>query len=565
MAKIPNVADFQRNIPSPNRSIATIDTSQVGGVNRAIANTFGQLAEREAKHQFAKAEADLTITLQSTHEKYKNDPEFDTINERYAKETQERISQIADSIGIPSMREEFLVRNSPRVNEAKERVAGLAWSKKKDSELGDTANKAEALMNAGIQSGDLAESAYNFDSVIDSNVDLGYMTADDAEIAKQKFRNDLAVRHIKSLPPEQRAYALKHNNDVKDNLPPDTYNELLRQAEEDGNLGEAQKYAYEQVHVKGAFRENATKDAFKKYGNNPKLLKSVQEQIDYEFSKRDRATAEVQTELGNKWWDMITQSNDPMAEWEALRQTEDYQHMNADLQQSLWNAAKNAVKQVKIPFNGAVNDEMQRLLTLAENGMKAEIMLPDMNQQSPTFGQLKPTKVDAGIALRNFYLNNRHSMSDSQRDKWGKVSLDGTMPPEIKSGLTDIQVMKAAMAGAGIKDAALQDKWLGEMGEWRTEFQRLNNGKEPDDLDRQKWIDKKFMDKVTYDPGWLSLQRPAKELSVQQRTSVMEDMKKRDPEAWQRALQYFASQGKPKPTDEELMYRWTRFSGQLID
>lgn len=562
MAKIPNPADFQRNIPSPSRSIATIDTSQVSAGNRAIANMFGQLAEKEARSQFAKAQADLTISLQSAHEKYKNDPEWNTINERYAEETQKRISQIADSIGIPAMREQFLVENSPRINEAKERVAGVAWTKQKDFEIGDTANKAESLMNAGIQNGDLAESAYNFDMLVDSNVERGFMTADDAELAKQKFRNDLAVRHIKALAPEQREYALKHNKDVKANLPPDTYNTLLRQAEEDTNLGEAQKYAYEQVHVKNQFRENAIADAFTKYGNNPKRLKAVQEQLEYEYTKRDRATAEVQTELGNKWWDMITQADDPMASWEALKQTEDYQHMNADLQQSLWTAAKNAVKAVKVPFNGVANDEMQRLLTLAENGMKTEMMLPDTNPQSPTFGQLLPTKVDAGIALRNFYLNNRHNMSDSQRDKWGKVSLEGTMPPEVKNGLTDIQVLKSAMSAAGIKNDELKDQWLGEIGEWRNKWIQ-EKGKEPDDQDRQNWIDNKFMKQVVYDPsGWG--QGTFAELTDAQRKKTVEEMKVKNIDAWNRAVQYYSDQG-IMPNLQQVMYRWTRFAGERIE
>lgn len=537
MAKILNPAMLQRRIPSGRKALAPSYVPGAGQKAMAVSGLLEDQAERMTREDLAKADADMQIALTSKAAQFKGDTDYATIEERYSTEMSERAGEIASGISYGPAREEFMQAYGPKMNAAREKIKVLAFGKEKEYELGQTIERGEALSNSAIEDGDLGGAAVRFDQLINSNIERNYMTEDDAAPLRLKFKNDIAVRHIKSLAPEARLYALKNNKSVKENMPPDVYAELLRDAEEDSTLGVAQEFTNDVIYGKELSKEDARSTAYKKYNKNPKMLKAVNSQLDYEYSKRDVADAEEQTELDQTWYDKIASGDITL---DVLRKSDDWSKMSGPLQRTMYSAAASSTKAVKTPFSSIHHDQMAVYYAAAKRGLTVNY---------------NGEEVDAGVAMRQYYLENKASMSDGQIRKWSDASIQGVLGPEEETGLSDQQAIAAILPATG--DAEKRRVMLGEMGEWRSNFiSRFN--KEPTDKDRQDQIDRSLLE---YDAGFWYSAKPVREMEKVERLRVLERMRMEDNETWNLAAAYFADKG-IMPTQSEIMQQFIEMGGE---
>lgn len=537
MAKILNPATLQRRIPSGIQKYVPTHIPGAGQEAMALSGILKDQAERITREELAKADADMQIALISKSAQFKDDSDYETIEERYSTEMSERAGEIASSISYGPARQEFMQAYGPKMTMAREKIRVLAFGKEREYKLGQTIELGEALANAAIEDGDLGGAAVRFDQLINSNVERNYMTEDDAAPLRLKFKNDIAVRHIKSLAPEARLYALKNNKSVKANLPPDTYAQLLRDAEVDSTLGVAQEFANNVIYDKKLFKDDARTAAYKKYNKNPKMLEAVNKQLDYEYSKRDIADAEEQTDLDQAWYDKIASGEMTI---DALRKTDDWDKMSGPLQRTMYSASSSA-RSKKTPFNAGHHDAMAQLHAAAKRGLTVKYEGEDM---------------DAGVAMRQYFLKNKAAMADSQIKTWSTASIQGVLGPEEETGLSDQQSIAALLPKTA--DVEKRRVMLGEMGEWRSNFINRFN-KQPTDKDRQDQMDRML---IEYDAGFWYSTKPVREMERKERLIVMENMRMDDPTTWQATTKYFSDRG-IMPTHAEIMQKYTEMKGDV--
>jgi hypothetical protein len=540
MAKIIRSEDIKRIVPAGQKAIATYSTEGVGAPYEAASNLLDEQVDRTTKAQLAKADADMAVALTAKTSEYEKDPDYKTVPDRFNGEIEERFGEIAASIQDAAKREDFINRYRPRIAIAGEKVKGFAWNKEAEFERGETLKRGESLRNAAVVDGDLAGARERYSAVIDSNVELGYIDADKAEKLKMDWINETAVAHIKSLDPEQRLEALKQPQ-VKDNLRPDVHAELLRKAGEDSREGISQDYAQSVVYDKGMTRAEANAAAYKKFKKDPKTLTAVEKEIAYEFAKRDKADVEARTELKDKWFDKIALGEMTVTDIKAAGE---WDAMGANLQSTMISAQRASVTAVKRPFNIEHHDRLMMFKTAAKNGQKVKAESEDQS-------------TDPGIRMREYFLKHAAELSPEQQKTWSTASIEGIMPDEVESGLTDVQSIAARLPETA--DASKRRKFLGEMGEWRKKYIK-RFGKEPTDDDRDKYIDRSLLE---YDAGIFYSQKPVREMDIEEKRIIMTDMRDRDPAAWKEVEKYFKELGYT-PAPAEVMQKFTEYEGKVM-
>lgn len=518
MSKIPDYTSLKRAIPQVS---GDIDTRGIGETIApglmAVAGVTADIHRRKQNNQLAKANADMQVALIGESNAYDQDPDYSTFDTRFSGNMEKKLGENAAKIDDPELRNKFIQSFRPKIESSRQAVKGLAWNKERDFEQGELSTRLETLRNSAILSGGISDANEAAQALIQSHTDLGHLNADDAVKFKNSFRDDLSKGYIKAQEPEKRVEMLKEPW-AKKYLAPDDFAELRRDAEEQLRIGKAQVQVDEYLSA-GLERDDVMAKVEKKYSKKPELRKEIERRFDYAFAKQEKAIEEDQDQLFEKYFLPVRSGESTVNDIPRA----DLERMSPAQQNSLFSAQSSSVSKSKVGFNVTAEDQLNGLL------------------RTKQFQE-----------LRKFYRENAGSMSDSQNKAWSKVSIEGVIPPDVKSLFSATASIDAKTPGyAKERKAALKEA----MNTWYQDYQESTGQIPTDDL-INKQTDRMIMEFGT--TGWWMGRdiKPMFEMSDDEKTFVLKTAQEEDKQSFDDAGAYFKSQG-IQPDHAQFMEAYT--------
>lgn len=222
-----------------------------------------ELGERIANEELATAEVQFQLGAMAEAEKYKNDPDLNTIEERHAAGMQDQLGKASANITSAKNRALFITRGEAAVAKANSDMNEKTTARKNDQEKGHMANAIDLMVKGGmdLEYGDPGTAAVGIQLTLDSMVERQVISAVDAQRTMKKAQLDMAYGRLKSMDPTQQLEIL-NSKDAKTqrwlaDVPPDVLRQLKEQAEAAELNNVAQAYAFE-----SRGNENAVNDMY---------------------------------------------------------------------------------------------------------------------------------------------------------------------------------------------------------------------------------------------------------------------------------------------------------------
>jgi len=505
MPKIKTARSLVRKIPEVSGVISTKGAgANIGKGLADVAEAAYSYGQRQNNNQLAKANSDMSTFIIGESAAYDEDPDYKTIENRFTGNTTKKMGEIAANITDAATREKFLNSFKPKVAMATEKVNDIAWGKERSFERGGLSTRLTTQRDAAILSGDIGGAGTMAGDLIQSHVDLGHISAEEAAKMNKSFKDSLTKGYIKAQPPEKRLEALK-NPTVKKNLPPDVFAELNRAAESELREGKAQTQVDEYMTDPDVDRIEVMDKIEKKYGKDPALRKEVEARFDYDFNKREKGIAEGRDKLHSDYF-LPVRAGEMMVK-DIPR--EELERMSPKQQNSLFAAQANSVAKSKTPYNVIHDDTMNALY------------------RSKNFQD-----------LRQYFRDNAHELSDAQLKQWSKTSVEGVVP-EHKAPFTLTETINNKVPGySKEKRGELKES----VSEWVFDYQEKEK-QYPDDKAINNEIDRKIMEYGT--TGWFMGRDPTPTFKMEEEEQkfVLKSAKEENKKAYNDAEEYFKGKG----------------------
>ncbi len=260
MARIPSAEDLGFRPPtavSRGADTRAINTRAATALDLKAVETgaaqkgLKELGDRIANEELATAEVQFQLGAMAEAEKYKNDPDLDTVEERHAAGMQDQLGKASANITSAKTRALFITRGEEGVARANAIQSEKTTARKNDKEKGHMANAIDLMVKGGmdLEYGDPGTAAVGIQLTLDSMVERGVISAVDAQRTMKKSQLDMAYGRLKSMDPTQQLEIL-NSKDAKTqrwlaDVPPDVLRQLQEQAEAAEMNNVAQAYAFE--------------------------------------------------------------------------------------------------------------------------------------------------------------------------------------------------------------------------------------------------------------------------------------------------------------------------------
>lgn len=256
MARLPTEEDLGiRNPQAVPSAVKTFSTGRALQMDlkaqdqTASKQGIQELQDRISNEELATAEVQFQLGAMAEAEKYRNDTDLDTIDERHAAGMQEVMAKASAHITSAKAREMFVIRGEEGMAKANAAMANKTNDRRNDREKGYMANAIDAMVKGGmdLEYGDPGEAALGIQLSLDSMVERGVISNVDAQQTLRKAQLDMAYGRLKSMSPEMQLEML-NSEDPKiqawvEDVPPDTLRQLREQAEQQGIDDTAQGFA----------------------------------------------------------------------------------------------------------------------------------------------------------------------------------------------------------------------------------------------------------------------------------------------------------------------------------
>jgi hypothetical protein len=452
MASIPKLSTIQRTIPNPQ---GDINTSGAGAnISQGLADVAQASSDQyrsTALNQMAKAKADMSVDTTAEATALKNDPNFSTQTERFTSTIEQKLGEHAATISDPGARQAFITQMRPQLANARAQVKSNAWAKEVDHEKAQLGTRLETLRNSAIVSGDITDANNTAKELIQSHVQLNHIGEQDAVKLQHGFRDSLSKGYIEAQPPEKQSEILKQPW-AKKYLAPDEYAVMKRKADQELLVGKSQQ-AVDGYMASDMGRDQVMKDIGKKYAKQPELRKEVEQRYDYALNAHEKAVTEHQSSLFDQYFLPVRSGKmivDQIPE-------KDIEALSPAQQNNLFAAQQSSVSRSSPSFNVKAEDDL--------NNLYKEKRFPE---------------------LRKYFTEHAGSMSDSQNKTWSKITVDGAVPPDVKSLFSANASIDAKVPGYSKEN---KGKLKAAMNTWYQNYQEMN-GKVPTDDVVNKQIDR---------------------------------------------------------------------------
>ena len=490
MPKIPDATSIGRTIASGQRSVRGIDTSNFAPKELGV--SLKGLVDKRDRYETTKAESDFLSIKNTQDNAYDQDEDYKTINDRYGKELDKGLGEIAMNISSPGARAEFIQRNRLRVEQGKTRMNKISFGKERDHERAYITESLAKLRENSVMGelDDVASSRETVKGLVDSGVEMGYYSAEEASNLKTDWRNSAAVGRLETMDPANRLEAL--NMPWAKDLPGDVHTKLTRQAEE-ATFAQKSVDTVDEYLLADMDRGEAMLAA----GKIPdeRLRKEVERRFDYMHGKQKEFKTEERSEIFDKYYLDVRKGDLAIDDIpnDELRQLSPAQQNN------LFSAQSSSVGKSRTVSDRATVDMLHSL------------------QQSGRYRE-----------LREFFMDNSDNLNETAFNTWSKVSQKGEMPVEIKSMLTTQQRLNSKLQNAEINDKTAKSRLSGDMDEWYMNYQAENDGKLPTDDQTDKQMDRLLL---KFDTSWyFGGTKPIFQMSEEERTTAIGFLEEDEPE-----------------------------------
>jgi len=272
MARIPTAEDLGMRSPSAvaqgadtsgvlSKSARSMDLAAVE--TPALQKGIKEIGDRIANEELANAEVQFQLGAMAEAEKYANDPDLDTVEERHAAGMTDQLGKAAANITSAKTRSMFIIRGEEGMARANAIQSEKTLTKQNDREKGHMASAIDLMVKGGqdLQYGDPGTAAVGIQLTLDSMVERNVISAVDAQRTMKKAQMDMAYGRLKSMDPKEQLKIL-NATDAKtqrwlSDVPPDVLRQLKTQAEDAELDNVAQDWAMQQ---RG--NENALNDMY---------------------------------------------------------------------------------------------------------------------------------------------------------------------------------------------------------------------------------------------------------------------------------------------------------------
>lgn len=226
-----------RGLRAAGRRATAMDLKSVE--TTAVQKGLKEMGETIANQELATAEVQFQIAAMAEAEKYKDDPDLDTIEERHAAGMTDQLGKASANITSAKGRAEFITRAEGGMAQANGTMNKRVTKRKNDREIAHFAGATDLLVKQGmdLEDGNPGDSAIAIQLGLDSMVERNVISAVDAGQTMRKAQLDMAYGRLKSMDPKQQLAILNSDDEatqkwLKD-VPPDVLRQLRTQAESD--------------------------------------------------------------------------------------------------------------------------------------------------------------------------------------------------------------------------------------------------------------------------------------------------------------------------------------------
>jgi len=531
MPQIPRATDISRTQVSGQQKVQVADISSVGTGAAAIGGTLDKIAsdnhQRKTNYEMAQARTEFLKNSVETESQISQGEEYDTMEERYGNVMAGHRESAASLISDPAARAQFNLDSDLQLTQGRVKMREFAKGVETEYQRGYILEGMETNREAALNGSMLAAIETN-DHLVDSAVDMGYLDPDDAAKMKMDWRNDTAAAKIEMMEPEDRLEAL--NEPWAKNIPSDVRVKLQREAEADGELGEAIDAVYE-------VRDLGQDDAYTKLeGMNldPRVQAEAERRLDTYYAREKRNTAASNEELHRSYFHEVRTKGLRIEDIPA----EELDKFSVPMLNSMMQAERNYATDQDPITPRTVTDTLNGLYSGGEG--------------SP-------------MALRAYFEDVAHRMSRADYDDWSKTSFDSFANMENDPVFSGTQMIndKVMEVNDGETDAEMTSKYRRQLEKYVFDYQEANPGKKPSGPDMRIAIDEMMLEVPTKEAFWGDAPGGRTlwdDMNADEHGKALSYLRSLDTEAFDQARNMLSNNGTTGYAVRDLAYLFTQMS-----
>lgn len=512
MPRIIDATSIKRIVPDGRQVVSSYRTPAAGDFGADLADLITGIADRREKSSLAKAENEFLLRKAKQDNAYDEDEDYTTIESRWTQNVEEGLSEAANQISNPALREEFIARQRIRVEEGRQRMEEFSRKKEYDFERADLDRRLEDTINVGLDGDDFMTAYKSASNLIDTNIAL---SEQEREKLRQSTRTRLATGRLEMLPPEKRMAEIER---LSDHLPKDVIAKYKRQTEA-ALVDERAQAAVDTVMSSDATVEERRGAIDKQFKGDTKARDEANRRLDYRLAKEEEADVEQRKELHNKYFLDVR---------EGRRQMSDLSPKEKE----------------------AMGPEMVRSLYAAQDAFAAGKTVVSDPQVLFDLHQMKASK-DPNVKRKmvDYFTKNSDKLGTKDLNSWMDDVAEAATPPEVEGYLTTQQHVIARITQAADDGydygKADQQRLLLAVDNWYTDYQNSNGGKIPTVDERNAKVDQ-LMLRFPTSGGMLGFgrgEKPLFQMSDEELGGAMQEAHKENKGVMEDAIGFVKAEG----------------------
>jgi len=317
--RIPDVKGVARSVPSAQTQVTRSDPySEIGSALQGLGQAAAREVDERASYQTAQARTSFIKERIEQDSAFEEDLEYADLPERYEESLRKRLSAVSETIANPRAREMFVAEQETRIAEGKARQQTRAIGIERDTERANVSNSLNALNEAGLNAEDPREMLGEVGSLLESAVEAGYYTAEEAGRTERVWKDTFAANKISMMEPDRRLEALEQP--WAGNIPTVVREKLREEALRDGRAARTVETSERFWGEAGGDYNKALAMAAEIEDVDDRL--AVESRLTTINSRENAARVDLENEAADRAWAILAEGGTPddidLRDWNAL-------------------------------------------------------------------------------------------------------------------------------------------------------------------------------------------------------------------------------------------------------
>ena len=197
-------------VVSKDTSNADLGLSRLGAGIEAVGGAITERHDKSQDYAASQAQAEFLVAKAKADNDYDNDPDYETISDRYSKQVSDALQAAGGRITDPKRREAFLLENSVSVARGQERMIDLAFGKEAQVRRAEMQSNLQDLSRE-VALGNVVpgEASLNARTMLEAAQESGYIDPETSASTLASFKAQTTVAGLARLPAADRLTALQ--------------------------------------------------------------------------------------------------------------------------------------------------------------------------------------------------------------------------------------------------------------------------------------------------------------------------------------------------------------------